>query len=110
MCLVVDEKSGKRCTLMLSGKNTTNLIGHLSRCHSKQYEEFQQRDKERELSRVGVKRQASGDVEFPPAKVHSLPDFINRKTITWPKDSQEHQRRQNTLVDMIIQTGLPVKL
>ena len=109
-CLVVDEKSGKRCNVNLSGKNTTNLINHISRFHKNQHEEFQQKDKQRELTRAGVKRQMSGNVEGRPAKVQSLQEFINRKNISWPKNSSEHMKRLNSLLDMIIQLGLPVTI
>jgi hypothetical protein len=34
-CKVVNVKSGKQCTVQLSGKNATNLKTHLSRFHIK---------------------------------------------------------------------------
>lgn len=106
-CIVVNAKTNQPCGVLIAGKNSTNLTAHLRRFHKDQHTELLLK------TEVNQKTKKSHAITFQPSTAHSsqtLQDCINRRIPSWPIDSIEHQRRQETLVDFLTETGYPVTM
>jgi hypothetical protein len=91
MCMVVDEKTGKSCGMALAGKNSSNLVNHLSRAHKFAHEEYKQKEQKKAIDKLGVKSSA-GNTCQSSKKSQSLEQCMKRNVVTWQKDSVEHKQ------------------
>lgn len=110
-CVVCDEKAGNECGVLFAGKNSSNLITHLSRFHKTAHMEYVNKSNASTSEKRGVKRKGDADSTHPPsAKQQSLENCLQRKVVTWATDSQEHVKRVDSVLSMLVSTGCPVTL
>lgn len=110
LCLVMNLTSDKPCGTILSGKNSSNLVAHLSRFHPKEHSEYLEADKVKRLGKVGlrVKQKAADDIG--PCTSQTIEACLRRRIISWPTESHEHKQRMEGLIDMIVSTSSPMTL
>lgn len=111
-CLVVDEKTKVACGTQFKGKNTSNFAAHLKRYHKEAYARYDEKEKKKDAEKdQGVKRVHSGEVKSSKgAKAQTLGEFLERRIVSWPKDSVEHRRRVKSVINVVVSTGYPVRL
>jgi len=99
----------KVCGSVFTGKNTSNLVAHLQRSHKQEYAVYLDRERAKKESQQGLKRAAewSGDGE-PAKKVQTLKSCLQRRIVKWPADSQEYKDRIRSVMNMVIDTNLPL--
>lgn len=107
-CKVESVKSGKQCTVQLSGKNATNLKTHLMRFHKEEFKTVETQDAEREAS--------SNDSSCKRARLETQPkqttlaSCFSRTEMkrVYAENSAEYSRCMEALLTMIIDTGCPL--
>jgi len=104
VCNVMNDK-GIECKQVFSGKNPTNLKKHVQTMHPQTFVELEKKD----ASRILGKRKFGADQASSSSAGgnQTISDCLSRKVVTWESKSSEHVRRENSLVDMIIDTGYP---
>jgi hypothetical protein len=102
LCIVVDG-SQKRCNVKLSGKNSSNLVAHLRRCHEAAHDAYTDKEKEKRSEKCGVKRRRTDD----NTKVQTITECYNRRIVIWGTTSPEYVQRRRSVMDMIVATGYP---
>lgn len=102
----------KDCGIELCGKNPTNLIGHLNRCHKKLFAEFSLINNEQKQAKQKADAAKEGMRLKEQRATITLPNLTERisKSVPWPTDSVEYRRRLDSLLEMIISTSSPINL
>ena len=110
-CQVIDAAKEKICGTSLTGKNTSNLVSHLQRFHKEEYSAYAEGKKRKQTSRQGqgVKRKAEDQPE-DRRKMQTIESCIQRRVVSWAEDSTEHKERLRCLMDMIVDTNLPLSV
>lgn len=98
---------GKLCDAQFSGKNTSNLVSHLQRFHKEEYSAYTQDEQTKKNCRQGQKRPIEGGIERV-RKMQTLESCLERRVVLWPSDSQQHKERIHSVMDMIVDTSLPM--
>jgi hypothetical protein len=107
-CIVV-LKSDKICGAMLAKKNPTNLKTHLRCFHPEQFKLFAAADSARKCAKEQQK--ADGDVSHKKEIPLPLNQFISMKqeaASSWAQDSLQYKTKLDSVLDMLIMTGMPV--
>lgn len=114
VCNVLDPKTEKSCGTALSGKNSSNLISHLQRMHKVAYSEYQEKHSEKDKAKTNLKRKFNDAVSESAAvsteKTQTLQECLNKRHVTWPTNSMEHQQRERSVVNMLVDSGYPVTM
>lgn len=106
-CLVV-ESGFKICGVFLKGKNPTNLKVHLRSSHKSANCEYL--DKVASLSNP-PERDAACLPGGGTVKEETINDsFHQRANNYWLMNTREHQKREDALVNMLIETGMSTRL
>lgn len=107
-CIVVVETGKKRkseCGTELCGKNTTNLISHLSRFHKEEYDAFVVKEKKKKPM-----VQKCIALSAPTTKSQTIQDCVHRNVTSWARDSVEHQQRMASVRDMLVDSCYPLTM
>ena len=104
MCMVFDDKLGRNCGVVLAGKNSSNLVNHLSRLHKDAHTEYEQKEKAKACGKLDSQRMRMETQNT--VKSQSLEQCLKRKIVTWSNDSVEHKQRTTAVLDMLISTGM----
>jgi hypothetical protein len=105
-CLVADETTKAVCETKIAGKNTSNFAAHIKRFHKHAHETCVRKEMEKASAKnQAVKRDISGS-----AKSQTLKECTNRRIVSWPKESVEHQVRVQSILKMVIGTSCPLSL
>jgi len=102
-CLVVNDATKVACGTKIAGKNTSNFAAHLKRFHKEAHETCV--NKEKAIRSPAVKRDITGAV-----KSQTIAECLQRRIVSWPKDSTEHHERVQSVMEMVISTGCPITL
>lgn len=107
-CIVDVESNGKRkrCGILLSGKNTTNLKNHLKAHHAKEFGEFVKKDQELASTAATVLTKTN-----PPGLAVSdgLCQKITeafKQQATWATSSAQHKKHLRLLSRAFITSGV----
>ncbi len=76
----------------------------MARCHPEEHKEMEENEK----SKSTVKAKAVKRKNADGASDQTLSSCLNRRLVTWPSTSKEHQQRLNSVMNMIITTGMHV--
>jgi hypothetical protein len=101
-------ETAKTCGIKLTGKNSSNLVAHMKRFHTKAFAAYTQKE--------CVKKSVITDgSKTKPGNSHhgnqsTLQECLNRRQQSWLKTSAEHRQRQDSLMKMFISTGYPLAL
>jgi hypothetical protein len=108
-CKVVNVKSGKQCTVQLSGKNATNLKTHLSRFHKEEFQLVETQDAEKEEASSNVSSCKRVRLDTQPKQATLMSCFSRTETNrVYAENSAEYNRCMEALLTMIIDTGCPL--
>jgi len=100
-CLVADETTKAVCGTQIAGKNTSNFAAHIKRFHKHAHETCVRKEMEKVSAKnQAVKRDISGS-----SKSQTLKECINRRIVSWPKESVEHRVRVQSILKMVIGTS-----
>ena len=102
-CIVM--KGGKKCGVLIAGKNPTNLKKHLESFHRDIADEVDKQDTDTKSKRSDVQRSVTVNGKY---RSQTLSECFNRKLQSWPRDSREHKTRIDALVNVFISTGYPL--
>ena len=96
-CLVVmDETTKTACWTKVAGKKKSNSAAHLKRFHKQAHDSCMNKEKEKTCEKSqGVKLYISGAI-----KSQTLVDCLQRRIVSWPIESAEHQVRVKSVMIM----------
>jgi len=103
-CNVADPKTGSTCGSKLAGKNPSNLKKHLQACHPIAFQEMQQKDMDKTAEKVKC-------MPLPASSSsgsQTITECITRRPVSCEASSNEHQRRESSLISFVVDTGYPV--
>ena len=103
-----DKSKCNECGSLLSGKNSTNLVAHLSRMHKDLYEQYKAKLVDHK-KKEGCKSDGGGS-SSPSAKLQTLHDCLIRKSTVYPRSSFEHMQRLKSVTDFLVDSAYPVAL
>ena len=89
----MDDRIQTECGVLLTGKNSSNLINHLSRLHKDAFTEYEGKEKDRLNFKLGLKRTVPDEFESPSFKSQSLESCVQRRIISWDKTSAQYKER-----------------
>ena len=96
----------KLCVAKIAGKNTSNFAAHIKRFHKQTHETCVKKERENVSGKSrAVKRDILGSV-----KLQTLKECLNRRIVSWPKESEEHRLRVQSIMKMVIGTSCPISL
>lgn len=104
-CRVV-ETGDKICRVLLKGKNPTNLKVHLKSAHKKANCEYL----DKLVSQTSCPEQKPLKRPGGTGKEATIMDSFHRRPSCWLVNTQEHHKRDDTLINMFIETGLSTRL
>lgn len=111
---ILDPKTEKSCGTALLGKISSNLISHLQQIHKVAYSEYQEKHSEKDKAKTGLKRKfhaaVSDSAAISTEKTQTLQACLSKRHVTWPTNSMEHQQREWSVVNMLVDSGYPVTM
>lgn len=96
------------CGVELKGKNSTNLKTHLNSCHKEVFGEVAKRDTNRKQAQIG-KRKSVQSTSVSSGSQQTLASCFKRAEV-WGIGSVEYSKREDALVSLFVETGLPTRL
>uniref|UniRef100_A0A3P9J2Q6 DUF659 domain-containing protein n=1 Tax=Oryzias latipes TaxID=8090 RepID=A0A3P9J2Q6_ORYLA len=109
-CLVV-EAGDKICGTLLKGKNPTNLKVHLKSAHKNANQQFLDKLACRPPSPEKEARAGNVNTGKKPNTSSMIMDcFDRRPNSCWLVNTHEHQKREDALVNVFIETGMSTRL
>src|SRR5688572_28271582 len=90
-CTVENKATKGVCGTTLAGQNSSNSIAHLKRIQKETNKLYLSLSKKKTEIACGTKRKADGTPVI--LKAQTLVECIQRRVVSWPKESREHQQR-----------------
>jgi hypothetical protein len=102
-------RDDKVCGVGITGKNTSNLVVHLQRFHKQEHVAYVQQEQSKKCVRQGTStKRPSQSSSDNGMKTQILQSCLQRHTVSWSSDSNEHKERLRSVMNMVIDTNIPL--
>ncbi|XP_065673895.1 uncharacterized protein LOC136090846 [Hydra vulgaris] len=114
-CLVQDINNEGVCGAFLAGKNSSNLVAHIQRIHKETHKCYTDEKKKRNAEKMFLKRKideinSTSSQNSGKTKTQTIRESFEHRITAWPTESSEYQVRQDSVIEMIVNTSYPMVL
>ena len=114
-CLVQDINNEGVCGAFLAGKNSSNLVAHIQRIHKETHKCYTDEKKKRNAEKMFLKRKideinSTSSRNSGKTKTQTIRESFEHRITAWPTESSEYQVRQDSVIEMIVNTSYPIVL
>ena len=99
----------------LAGKNSSNLVAHIQRIHKETHKCYTDEKKKRNAEKMYLKRKideinSTSSRNSGKTKTQTIRESFEHRITAWPMESSEYQVRQDSVIEMIVNTSYPMVL